>query len=58
MQLFQSRNYRSFNSSSWKVSFGSTVSLVDVNTDEEFTYMIVGGVESNAEKGMISLIHH
>ena len=37
-----------------KVSFGSTVSLVDTNTDEEFTYMIVGGVESNAEKGMIS----
>ena len=37
-----------------KVSFGSTVSLVDVKTDEEFTYTIVGGVESNAEKGMIS----
>ena len=37
-----------------KVSFGSTVSLVDVKTDEEFTYKIVGGVESNAEKGMIS----
>jgi transcription elongation factor GreA len=37
-----------------KVSFGSTVSLVDVNTDEELTYTIVGGVESNAERGMIS----
>ena len=37
-----------------KVSFGSTVSLVDTKTDEELTYMIVGGVESNAEKGMIS----
>ena len=37
-----------------KVSFGSTVSLVDVKTDEEFTYTIVGGVESNAENGMIS----
>ena len=37
-----------------KVSFCSTVSLVDVKTDEEFTYTIVGGVESNAEKGMIS----
>ena len=36
------------------VSFGSTVCLVDVKTDEEFTYTIVGGVESNAEKGMIS----
>ena len=37
-----------------KVSFGSTVSLVDTNTDEEFTYTIVGGVESNADKGLIS----
>ena len=37
-----------------KVSFGSTVNLVDVNSDEEFTYTIVGGVESNAQKGMIS----
>jgi len=37
-----------------KVSFGSTVELVDVNTDEEFTYSIVGGVESNADKGLIS----
>ena len=37
-----------------KISFGSTVSLVDTKTDEEFTYTIVGGVESNAEKGMIS----
>ncbi|PHO09043.1 transcription elongation factor GreA [Malaciobacter canalis] len=37
-----------------KVSFGSTVSLVDVDTDEEYTYTIVGGIESNAEKGFIS----
>ena len=37
-----------------KVSFGSTVELVDVDSDEEFTYSIVGGVESNAEKGLIS----
>jgi len=37
-----------------KVSFGSTVELVNVDTDEEFTYSIVGGVESNADKGMIS----
>lgn len=37
-----------------KVSFGSTVNLVDVKTDEELTYTIVGGVESNAERGMIS----
>lgn len=37
-----------------KVSFGSTIELVDVDTEEEFTYSIVGGVESNADKGMIS----
>ena len=37
-----------------RVSFGSTINLVDVETDDEFTYTIVGGVESNAEKGMIS----
>lgn len=37
-----------------KVSFGSTVELVDVDSDEEFTYAIVGGVESNVEKGFIS----
>lgn len=37
-----------------KVSFGSTVELVDCDTDEEFTYSIVGGVESSAERGLIS----
>lgn len=37
-----------------RVSFGSTVNLVDIKTDEEFQYSIVGGVESNAEKGLIS----
>lgn len=37
-----------------RVSFGSTVKLVNVETDEEFEYSIVGGVESNADKGMIS----
>jgi len=37
-----------------KVSFGSTVELVDVDTDEEFQYAIVGGVESNADNGLIS----
>ena len=38
-----------------RVSFGSTINLVDVETDDEFTYTIVGGVESNVEKGLISL---
>lgn len=37
-----------------RVSFGSTVKLVDVDSDEEFEYSIVGGVESSAEKGLIS----
>ncbi|WP_121628718.1 transcription elongation factor GreA [Poseidonibacter antarcticus] len=37
-----------------KVSFGSTIELVDVDTDEEFKYAIVGGVESNADNGLIS----
>lgn len=37
-----------------RVSFGSTVKLVDKKSDEEFEYSIVGGVESNPEKGLIS----
>ena len=37
-----------------RVSFGSTIRIVDVDTDEEFEYSIVGGVESSAEKGLIS----
>jgi transcription elongation factor GreA len=38
-----------------RVSFGSTVELVDQNTDEELTYTIVGGQESNPTKGLISI---
>ncbi len=37
-----------------RVSFGSTVNLIDVKTDEEFQYSIVGSVESNPDKGLIS----
>lgn len=37
-----------------RVSFGSTVKLLDLNSDEEFQYAIVGGVESNPDKGFIS----
>ncbi len=37
-----------------KISFGSTFDLVDVDTDIEYTYAIVGGVESNADRGLIS----
>ncbi len=38
-----------------RVSFGSTVTLTDVGTDEELTYTIVGGQESNPDKGLISI---
>ncbi|MDD2640499.1 MAG: transcription elongation factor GreA [Sulfurimonadaceae bacterium] len=37
-----------------RVSFGSTVKLIDTKSEEEFEYSIVGGVESNPEKGLIS----
>jgi transcription elongation factor GreA len=37
-----------------RVSFGSTVVVTDLNTDEEFTYTIVGGCESDPDKGLIS----
>ena len=37
-----------------RVSFGSTVKLLDLDTEEEFEYTIVGAVESNVEKGLIS----
>jgi len=38
-----------------RVSFGSTVVLTDQNTDEELKYTIVGGQESNPDKGLISI---
>ena len=38
-----------------RISFGSTVELVDQNTDEELTYTIVGRQESNPSKGLISI---
>ena len=38
-----------------RVSFGSTVELIDQSTDEEMTYTIVGGQESNPSKGLISI---
>ncbi|HFU74257.1 MAG TPA: transcription elongation factor GreA [Helicobacteraceae bacterium] len=37
-----------------RVSFGSTIVLSDVDTDEEITYTIVGGCESNPDMGLIS----
>ena len=37
-----------------KVSFGSTVTIINLDTDEEFIYTIVGTTESNPDKGLIS----
>ncbi len=37
-----------------RVSFGSTVVVCDLDTDEEKTYVIVGGCESNPDIGLIS----
>jgi len=37
-----------------KVSFGSTVLMTDMDTDEEVKYTIVGGCESNPDMGLIS----
>jgi len=38
-----------------RVSFGSTVVLIDQDTDEEVKYTIVGGQESNPQTGLISI---
>ncbi|MDF1881264.1 transcription elongation factor GreA [Sulfurimonas sp. MAG313] len=37
-----------------RISFGSTVVLCDLDNDEEITYTIVGGCESNPTNGLIS----
>jgi len=37
-----------------KVSFGSTVEMVDINTEEEIIYTIVGAAESDPDTGFIS----
>ena len=39
-----------------RVSFGSTVEMIDQETDEVITYTIVGGQESNPSKGLISIL--
>ncbi|CAM3743329.1 transcription elongation factor GreA [Avibacterium gallinarum] len=38
-----------------KVIFGATVVLVNVNTDEEVTYQIVGDDEADIKQGLISV---
>ncbi len=37
-----------------KVSFGSTVTIINVNTDEEITYTLGSFLDSNPDKGIIS----
>ena len=37
-----------------RVAFGSTVYLIDIDTDEKIKYTIVGAPEANPEKGLIS----
>jgi len=37
-----------------KVSFGSTVVMTDMDSDEEVSYTIVGGCEANPDMGLIS----
>jgi transcription elongation factor GreA len=37
-----------------RVSFGSTVIMTDMDSDEEVSYTIVGGAESNPDMGLIS----
>ncbi len=37
-----------------RISFGSTVVMTDQETEEELTYTIVGGQESNPSRGLIS----
>ena len=37
------------------VKFGATVLIVDEDTDEEFSYQIVGDYEANTEAGRISI---
>ncbi|WP_094185675.1 transcription elongation factor GreA [Helicobacter bizzozeronii] len=37
-----------------KVSFGSTVKILNLDTDKEYSYTIVGSVESDPARGLIS----
>ena len=38
-----------------RVIFGATVDVVDMDTDEELTYQIVGEDEANIQNGLISV---
>jgi transcription elongation factor GreA len=37
-----------------RISFGSTIKLLDLSNEKELEYTIVGGVESDVEKNLIS----
>ena len=37
-----------------RISFGATVSLLDLDTDEEFTYAIVGDEEADFKHGLLN----
>jgi len=39
-----------------RIVFGATVKLVDIETDEEVTYQIVGSDESDVKKGLVSVM--
>jgi transcription elongation factor GreA len=39
-----------------KVVFGATVTLIDIDSEEELTYQIVGVDESDVKQGMISIM--
>lgn len=38
-----------------KVSFGSSVKIVNLDTDKEFVYTLVGSMESDPSRGLISV---
>ena len=38
------------------IKFGATVTVVDIESDEEHTYQIVGEVESDIKEGRLSII--
>ena len=38
-----------------KITFGATVKITDLNSDETHTYTIVGADESDIEKNLISI---